>query len=72
MHADIESTNHGTIITIQPASTRGRSWMRKHVPESFGRRVECDHRFGVDILIGAIADGLTLRDTTSGRMARQS
>lgn len=71
-HADLESCNYGTIIAIHPRTERGRRWMYAHVPDSRrmpSRAVECEHRYGVDILQGAIADGLTLRDTSTGRTA---
>lgn len=73
--ADLDSTNLGTIITIQPRTARGRQWMFSNVPDSrarMNRSVDCEHRAGVDILTGALADGLTLRDTTTGRQAVRS
>jgi len=71
MKADLLTTNHGSIITIQPNSSKGKQWMSAHVPDSRrwpSRTVDCDHRCGIDILLGAIAAGLHLRDTTTGRV----
>lgn len=69
---DLLTTNHGTIIWIGPLTARGRSWMYRHVPEShraINRAVNAEHRYGIDILTAAIADGLTLQDNTTKRTA---
>jgi len=72
--ADLESTNLGTIITITALTDRGRRWLHQHVQ---GGRVvggstsplDCDHRYGIDILHAALAAGLRLRDTGTGQLA---
>lgn len=75
MRVDLLSTDHGSIISISVNSRRGRNWVRAHVAD--GEAIEIDgsvyaeHRYGVDILTGALGDGLTLQDTTTGRIARQ-
>jgi hypothetical protein len=66
---DILSTNHGTIITIMARTRRGSSWIRRHVPDAIRGRADCDHRCGIDILEAALAHGLTLQDTRTGRLA---
>jgi hypothetical protein len=68
--ADIISTNHGSIISLTAGTKRGRAWMRDHVlAEGRGETVHCEHRYGIDILQGAKADGLRLQDSSSGKMA---
>jgi hypothetical protein len=66
MRADLYSTNFGSIIRVQPVSARGRQWWRDHVSADTAA-TDCDHRCGIDLLVGALADGLTVRDTTSGQ-----
>jgi hypothetical protein len=66
---DIVTTNHGSIITILARTRRGSIWIRRHVPDAIRGRADCDHRCGIDILEAALADGLTLQDTRTGRLA---
>ena len=66
---DLVSTNHGTIITITAETRRGRQWLARHVEGGKAGSVQCEHRSGIDILYGALADGLQLQDTTTGRTA---
>jgi hypothetical protein len=67
--ADLVSTNSGSIISIAADTHRGRVWMARYVAGGRAGSVDCDHRYGVDILQGAIADGLTLRDAATGQIA---
>lgn len=72
LKADLVSTNLGSIILITPHTARGRAWMRLNVPDSRETpdgAVDCDHRFGVDILLGAMGAGLRLQDSETGRTA---
>jgi hypothetical protein len=73
MRADLDTTNHGTIISIRPRTEVGRLWMACHVPDSHTnpeRAVDCEHRCGIAILMAAIGAGLKLRDTTTGKIAQ--
>ena len=70
--ADILTTNHGTMISIAPKTAKGRQWMYSNVPDSrarMNRSVDCDHHCGIDILEGALAAGLRLQDSQTGRLA---
>lgn len=72
MNVDLVSVNLGTIIVITPASVRGRAWMRRNVPDSRQTRsgaVDCEHRCGIDILLGAKEAGLRLQDARTGRVS---
>lgn len=69
MRTDLQSTNLGTIILIEADSARGRRWLTTHVPDADDGYAQCDHRYGIDILRGALDAGLRLRDTTTGRTA---
>lgn len=69
--ADLISTNYETIIAIGGNTRRGRQWLRAHVPDA---RNCCDmvcaeHRYALDILQRAIAAGLRLQDSATGRRA---
>lgn len=67
---DILSTNHGTIIEMHANTARGRRWIRKHVHGQQQGHVMAEHRYGVDILVGALAAGLRLQDTTTEQIAK--
>ena len=68
--ADILTTNLGTIWTFEALSAVGRQWMRIHVDSNRNTPgyVQCEHRFGFDIAIGALDAGLTLQNARTGRM----
>jgi hypothetical protein len=71
---DILTTNHGSIIKINADSAKGRRWMLRHIPDArasvtFGAYTWAEHRYGVDIICGAVAAGLRVRDAASGRLA---
>lgn len=75
MKPDILSTNLGTIITIEGQTRRGIAWLRRNVSAAglqsgLETGCDCDHRYGVDILQGALAAGLTLQDANTGRIAK--
>jgi hypothetical protein len=65
--ADILTRNAGSVITLTGLSNAGREWLMEHVsPEEI---IYCDHREGIDILEGALDDGLTLEDASTGALA---
>lgn len=74
---DLYTTNLGTIITIASGTRRGVRWLTRHVhgakPSAYTGDVsiDCDHRCGVEILLGAVDAGLVLEDTHTGRRAGQ-
>lgn len=70
MRSDIVATNLGTIITLEGVSNRGRLWLKSNVQnEPLGLNVIAEHRYGIDIIVGAKADGLRVRDSRTGRFA---
>lgn len=70
MRPDIYSTNFGSIIRIEPVTVRARRWFDRHVESApDGTPCDCDHRYGVELLIAARQAGLRLQDTASGRYA---
>ena len=72
MQADLLTTNCGSIISIEAATRRGKRWLADNVPDSHYGTADCDHRCGIDILLGAIRDGLVLEDTETGRTANRA
>jgi hypothetical protein len=55
--------NHGTIFLLQPLTPAANSWIEENLPAdhmTFGGAVVIEHRFVVDIIRGAIADGLVV------------
>ena len=56
--------NHGTIFLFQPLTPAANSWIEQNLPPGrtmFGGAVVVEHRYIVDIVRGAIADGLEVR-----------
>lgn len=75
MRTDILTANLGSLVTLEGRTSRGRTWLRTHVNDCHIAIVGgcvCDPRCAVDIMRGAIADGLTLKDANSGRIARNA
>lgn len=70
IRADIRSTFYGSIITIEGISKRGRVWLREHVSDARNccDAVNAEHRYGMDILEGALGAGLVLRDASTNRV----
>lgn len=70
---DILTTNHGTIITLTPLSSRGKAWIRRHVDADAwqynGDAIYSDPTCAIDIMRGALAACLTLQDANTGRIA---
>ena len=72
---DIATTNHGTIIRLVPKSRRGVRWLNTHVAAQMLARdgyVAAEHRYGIDIIEGALAAGLRVRDVATGRFANRA
>lgn len=73
--ADIQSTNHGSLITIEPLTQRGTEWIAENVDSveaMNGDAFHAEYRMALDILEGALSAGLTLRDATTNRTAVRS
>ena len=72
---DISSRNLGTIVTIEGLTRRGIRWLRRNVhaaglQSGLETGCDCDHRYAVDILQGALDAGLVLQDAATGRIAK--
>jgi hypothetical protein len=55
--------NHGSIFLLQSLSPAPNSWIEESLPENhpnFGHAVVVEHRYIVDIVRGAMADGLVV------------
>lgn len=77
MILDLRSYNLGSIIQIEGVSQRGIRWLRDHVHAEGLRSgletgCDCDHRYGVAILEGALEAGLILEDGNTGRRASRT
>ena len=56
--------NHGTIFLLQPLTPAANLWIEQNLPQdhmTFAGAVVIEHRFILDVVRGAIADGLVLR-----------
>lgn len=72
IRADIQSTNHGSLITIEPLTKRGTEWIAENVDSveaMNGEVFHAEYRMALDILEGALRDGLMLKDATTNRTA---
>lgn len=60
---DLSVANHGTIFLLQGLTEAGQEWIDKSLPVdamTFCGAVVIEHRFIEAIVMGAIADGLTV------------
>jgi hypothetical protein len=56
--------NHGTIFLLQPLTPAANFWIDEHLPEdhlTFAGAVVVEHRYILDIVRGAIAEGLVVK-----------
>ena len=61
---DLHVENHGSIFLLSTATPAGRAWVEEHLPAdamTFGGAIVVEHRYIVDIVAGAFADGLEVR-----------
>lgn len=72
MKVDLETSNESTIVIVEPVSARGRRWISRNVHEqNVPGAIICESRYGLEIMRAALDDGLTLRDSATGRLARR-
>lgn len=69
MKADILVESLGTIITANPRTKRGKRWMRRACGWCAGS-LDFEHRCGVDMIVGALTDRLSVQDVRSGAMGK--
>jgi hypothetical protein len=61
--SDLLVANHGSIFLLRPVTTAGHDWAGEHIPDGalwFGGAVAVENRFILDIVEGAICDGLVV------------
>lgn len=55
--------DHGSVWLIRPISLRGQEWTDEHIPIDtimVGDAVACEPRYVIDIINGAMGDGLSV------------
>lgn len=59
---DLRIRNHGTVVTLEPVSERGRSWMDDNLVTEpwqwLGSTLGIEHRLAPSVVQSAICDGL--------------
>jgi hypothetical protein len=73
--ADVLTTFTGSLITIEPLTDRGRTWLADNVDSveaTNGRPFHCEHTQGMEIIEGALYAGLKVKDSTTDRIAQRS
>lgn len=68
--SDILTTYSPSFVLVEADSQAGLEWLTDNVPDFDGRSLPIEHRYFADIAIGAIGDGLILKDTTTGRVSK--
>lgn len=64
---DMQVENHGSIFLLRGISEAGKDWINEHLPmdvdttTTWFQAVVVEHRFIEAIVMGAIADGLTVQ-----------
>ena len=63
-HPDLLVSGGGTLYLLFATSPHGETWINDHIPDDaqwFGGGVAVEHRHIVDIVAGAVADGLGVK-----------
>lgn len=61
MDTDIEIMNHGSIVLFRPVSGAAKAWLENVTDgQWFGGALVVEHRYAVDLVIGARELGFTL------------
>jgi predicted thioesterase len=63
MPADVEVSDHGTVVLFALLSEAAENWAQEHLPEdrmTYGGAVAVEHRYAMDIIDGMAGDGLIL------------
>ncbi len=63
-HPDLLVSGGGTLFLLFATSPTGESWIEEHIPDDaqwFAGGVAVEHRYILDIITGAVADGLRVR-----------
>ena len=61
---DFVVENHGSIFLLQPLTPAANAWIKEYLPEdrmTFAGAVVVEHRYILNIVRGAIADGLVIK-----------
>ena len=63
--ADLLVEDHGSIALVRPVSDRGRTWLAENTETEgwqwLGEALAVEPRYVVDLLNGAVKDGLKVR-----------
>lgn len=62
--ADFTAENYGSICVLQPLSAAANVWVSENLPEDvmkWGGGIVVEPRYLMDIILGARAEGLTVR-----------
>jgi hypothetical protein len=63
MAIDIEAWTSDAFLTIRPLTMRAEAWVSDNIEWEaiwVGDTFVCEHRYGLDLLLGAHQDGLTV------------
>lgn len=63
MTIDVLVTDHGTVVSLWPASDAGRQWCLDYLDPDcsrFGESYVVGHRYAADIIDGMHGDGLVI------------
>lgn len=69
---DFLSTNYGSIVTLAAITQDALDWVDQNIDAECTPHiatVDIDARYFLDIACGILRDGLTLKDTSTGRLA---
>lgn len=73
MQADIITTWTESFVIVRPSSINGQVWLTdnlyRDVDAPDDGSIPVDHRYIADIVYAALADGLAVQDSESGRFA---
>ena len=65
---DIETTWTPSFVIVTPVSEAGLDWLDENT--DLGAYGACEHRYIGELVEGAVADGLLVMDTGTGRYAK--
>jgi len=60
---DLSFANHGSLTIMTPLTPAGVDWVDEHIPEdaqTWGAGIVIEHRYVLDIMQGALSDGLDI------------
>lgn len=67
--ADIVTSCEGSLWIFLSRTRKGRNWINRNISDAENGAAIAEHRYGFDIALGAINDGLCLQDSATGQFA---